>query len=75
MEYKWKSPFAIVAPIVLITFLGWPYLTAYRIKGAVRVGDAEALAALVDFPALRQGLKEQLIAVTRQQISEEVSNG
>lgn len=56
---KWT---AIIAAGALIAFVAWPYVTAYRLKAAVKSGDTAALADLIEFPTLRQGLKEQLNA-------------
>ena len=59
---RWKWPVIIAAGASLIAFVAWPYVTAYRLKAAVRSGDTAALADLIEFPTLRQGLKEQLNA-------------
>lgn len=57
-----KWPAIIAAGALLIAFVAWPYVTAYRLKAAVKSGDTAALADLIEFPTLRQGLKEQLNA-------------
>lgn len=48
----------------LLVLLGWvaagPWLAVHAIKDALRTQDAGALAAHVDFPALRASLKHQL---------------
>ena len=40
-------------------YLG-PYIAAWRIRRAVTAGDSQALAELVDFPAVREDLKGEL---------------
>lgn len=41
-------------------YLGYPYATLYRLDRAMRGSDAEALTALVDWHAVREGLKEDI---------------
>jgi hypothetical protein len=51
---------------LLIVALGayayWPYLTAKKLEDAFRSADKEALSRLIDFPAVRQSLKDQVRA-------------
>jgi hypothetical protein len=49
-----------VGLFLLITFLAMPYYTLWQIKNAVDSGQAEKLAAQVDFPELRKNIKIQL---------------
>ena len=72
-RYRW--PAAVVAGLLLAAFLAWPYLTAHRIKVAVRDGDTAALADLVDFPRVRQGLKDQLTAAAFAKITRASGDG
>jgi hypothetical protein len=37
-----------------------PYLVIYQIRQALKNEDSAALAAYVDFPSVRQGIKDQL---------------
>jgi hypothetical protein len=55
----WAMAAAVAA---IAAFVAWPYITAHRLKSAVQAGDAAALADLVEFPSVRQGLKDQLNA-------------
>jgi hypothetical protein len=41
-------------------YLGYPYATLYRLDTAVREADAPALRSLVDWYAIREGLKEDI---------------
>ena len=59
-----KSKLAIAAAVAVLGYAAaTPYITANRIKQAIERKDAVALAEHVDFPAVRQSLKEQLKAV------------
>jgi hypothetical protein len=57
---------ALGVALVLLGFAAYvvasPYLTLYRLKSGVEARDAETVAKYVDFPALRQNLKDQLQA-------------
>lgn len=47
-----------------------PVITAYQMKAAAEAQDGEALSTHIDFPAVREGLKEQLnVAVAKQMAS------
>jgi hypothetical protein len=41
-------------------YLGYPYATLYRLDAAVRQSDASTLSSLVDWHAVREGLKEDI---------------
>jgi hypothetical protein len=41
-------------------YLGYPYATLYRLDTAMRQSDASALRSLVDWYAVREGLKEDI---------------
>ena len=41
-------------------YLGYPYATLYRLDTAMRQSDASALQSLVDWYAVREGLKEDI---------------
>ena len=38
----------------------YPYATLYRLGSAIRAGDAGTLETLVDWPAVREGIKEDV---------------
>lgn len=54
----------LVAALLAIVFAGWYYATPYiafnGMKAAADKGDAQALSAYVDYPALRENLKSSL---------------
>lgn len=58
--------FALTAAAALLALLaaGWwfgsPWWTLWRMREAAQAGDSEALAAYVDFPALRASTRAQL---------------
>ena len=56
-------PLAAAAFLVFLAagwWFGSPWWTLWRIREAARAGDSEAVAAYVDFPALRASTREQL---------------
>lgn len=58
MRKRWL--FAAV-PIAAAAYWAWPYLGAYTLAQAAELGAPEAVAARVDFPAIRHGLAKQVI--------------
>ena len=66
MAGKWKIAAVAAALIVIAAGALWyfesPLWTLKSIKEAAQSGDADALNAYVDYPALRQSLKTQLTA-------------
>jgi hypothetical protein len=54
------GPLAGAAVILAGLYLAGPTLALLRLRRAAREGNAQALARLVDFPALRRGLARQL---------------
>lgn len=55
----------IVVAIVgtALVFVAAPFFAFRAVKAAARDGDAHALAQLVDYPAVRQGLRPQIAAI------------
>jgi hypothetical protein len=55
---------ALAAALLAIAAAGWwfgsPWWTLWRMREAAQAGDGEALAAYVDFPALRASTRKQL---------------
>jgi hypothetical protein len=43
-----------------VTYAASPYVTLYRLGHAIHTGDASTLRALVDWPAVREGIKEDI---------------
>jgi hypothetical protein len=58
MRARWGILAAVVA--LGAGYLGYPYATLYQIDTAVRKADAETLRTLVDWHAVREGLKEDI---------------
>jgi hypothetical protein len=65
--------------LLVLAFLVWAYfapqLTVRSMRLAAERGDAEALAAHVDFPALRQNLKSQFAVAAAERIGGDGSGG
>ena len=55
-----------IAALLVVAGLSWnfgsPYYTLWQMKRALEADDADALAAYIDFPALREDLKAELAA-------------
>ena len=43
-----------------VGYVASPYVTLYRLDQAVRTGDSASLQRLVDWPAVREGIKEDI---------------
>jgi hypothetical protein len=43
-----------------LCYLAYPYVTLYRLGSALHNGDAATLQALVNWPAVREGIKEDI---------------
>ena len=41
-------------------YVAYPYVTLYRLGEAIRQGDAASLQAMVDWPSVREGIKEDI---------------
>jgi hypothetical protein len=61
-ERKLRARWPILVTVVIMGagYLGYPYVTLYRIDTAVRRSDAAALRSLVDWYAVREGLREDI---------------
>jgi len=53
---------ALICIVILLAYGASPYFSFWRFMVALRSGDTAAIAARVDFPAVRESLKKQLIA-------------
>lgn len=62
--------FAVFGGLILGYAIAAPYITVYRIRTALETNDAEALSQHVDFPAIRQSLKDELNAAMTEQAVE-----
>ncbi len=43
-----------------VGYAAYPYVTLYRLDNAIHTGDAATLRTLVDWPAVREGIKEDI---------------
>src|SRR5205814_7566928 len=51
----------LICVVLLLVYAASPYVAFWRFTVAIRSGDTAALNAHVDFPAVRQSLKKQLV--------------
>lgn len=58
MRARW--PFLAALVVVSTSYAAYPYMTLFRLGNAIRSGDATTLQALVDWPAVREGIKEDI---------------
>src|SRR5690348_10003312 len=54
------KPIIGVLLAIAVTYGAYPYVTLYRLGHAIRSGDAGALQTLVDWQAVREGIKEDI---------------
>jgi hypothetical protein len=54
-----KPVYAAVAVLAAV-YLAYPYVTLYRLGQAIRAGDAGSLRVMVDWPRVREGIKEDI---------------
>lgn len=55
-----KKPIVGALLLVALIYGAYPYMTLYRLGLAIRHGDAPALQSMVDWPAVREGIKEDI---------------
>jgi hypothetical protein len=58
MRPRWLFLAAVLS--ILIGYAVYPYVTLYRLGSAIQSTDAAALKSLVDWPAVREGIKEDV---------------
>ena len=69
-----KISVEVIAVLVAGYIFATPYLTVYQMKTAAENHDGEALSEYIDFPALRQSLKDQINAILGKKIVEKVED-
>lgn len=57
---KGKVVLGVVAVLVVAYIAAAPYITVYQMKSAAENHDGEALSEHIDFPSVRQSLKDQM---------------
>lgn len=68
---KKKIGLGVAAVLFAAYVVAAPFITVYQLRNAVESKDSEALNDLVDFPQLRQSLKDQFNAKFAQKMSQE----
>jgi len=58
MRMKWPVLLALLS--IGTAYAAYPYVTLYRLGSAIRGGNSKVLEALVDWPAVREGIKEDV---------------
>jgi hypothetical protein len=58
MRAKW--PLLAMVLGVGVTYAAYPYVTLYRLGSAIKSADAGTLEAMVNWPAVREGIKEDV---------------
>jgi hypothetical protein len=58
MRAKW--PLLATVLSVGVAYVAYPYVTLYRLGSAIQSADATTLETLVDWPAVREGIKEDV---------------
>ncbi|MBV9876870.1 MAG: DUF2939 domain-containing protein [Verrucomicrobia bacterium] len=67
---KWLIVVVALVILVLAAYIVSPFFYVSSLKGAFLAGDSSKLANLVDFPALRDSLKEEVATILTQQTKE-----
>jgi hypothetical protein len=58
MRARW--PFLAAVLSVHVGYVAYPYVTLYHLGSAIQSADAATLDSLVDWPAVREGIKEDV---------------
>ena len=58
MRARW--PLLATVLSVGVAYVAYPYVTLYRLGSAIKGADAATLESLVDWPAVREGIKEDV---------------
>lgn len=58
MRARW--PLLATVLSVGVAYIAYPYVTLYRLGSAIKGADAATLESLVDWPAVREGIKEDV---------------
>jgi len=61
--------------ILALSYGVYPYLTLYRLGQAIRQGDAATLQSMVNWDAVRDGIKEDICDMVIEQPKEQQANG
>lgn len=58
MRARWPLLAALLG--VGLSYAAYPYVTLYRLGSAIKRADAATLESLIDWPAVREGIKEDV---------------
>lgn len=61
--------------IIAIYLYASPYLALNNIKKAAQAGDADTLSEYIDFPSVKQGLKDQINAQIMKEVTQQDTDG
>jgi hypothetical protein len=70
-----KKPVIGAMLAIGLAYVVYPYVTIYRLGQAIQRGDAPALQAMVDWPAVREGIKEDICDLVIDQPAEAKNGG
>ncbi len=68
---KLKVAVAVIAGLLAIYIATAPYITVYQMKSAAEKHDGEALSEYIEFPSVRQSLKDQMNAMFAKKMAED----
>ncbi len=68
---KVKVALGVVAVLVVAWIVAAPYITVYQMKSAAESRDGEALSEHIDFPSVRQSLKDQMNAMFLKEMAQD----
>lgn len=66
---KYWTVFGILG-LVLGYYMASPYIVLYQIKQAIQAKDAEKVSRYIDYPSVRQSVKDQMNAMMMQEMSQ-----
>lgn len=68
---KGKAALVVAAGLFVIYMVAAPYITVYQMKSAAEDHDGEALSEHIDFPSVRQSLKDQINVMFAKKMAED----
>lgn len=68
---KGKVALGVVAGLFVIYMVAAPYITVYQMKSAAETRDGEALSEHIDFPSVRQSMKDQMNVMWAKKMAED----
>lgn len=71
---RWGGALALLA-LLAAGYVAWPTLAAYQLLEAARATDVEALRERVDFPALRESLRGQMVVHASREMERQAEEG